>query len=193
MNLLKHLFQTFIMAFGKKDLVELVAAFAIAWVFYQVLAVLTGTGMPIVSVVSDSMLHAQDFNSFWGSKGSYYENLGISKENFAKFPAAGGLECGDLLFVTKSNPDIGDIVIYSKAGSGYTIVHRITEKTDTGYVTKGDNNFASDQPIVSSQLQGKMIFAMPLLGAPRLVLYYIEGFVTGRVVNLGGTCSIVRI
>lgn len=179
------------MAFGKKDALEILAAFAVAWLFYQGLSVITGTGMPIVSVVSDSMLHTQPFGGWWDSRGAYYSGIGIAEDEFAGFPAAGGLRCGDLLFVVKDDsPDIGDIVIYSRPGTGYTIVHRITEKTESGYVTKGDNNAGPDQPIFSSQLEGRMVFAMPLLGSPRLILYYMEGLITGRPLNLGGTCSL---
>ncbi|MBI2579447.1 MAG: signal peptidase I [Candidatus Aenigmarchaeota archaeon] len=182
------------MAFSKKDAVEIIVAFAVAWVFYQVLAVLTGTGMPLVSVVSDSMLHASSYDEWWNSKGEYYSGIGISKNDFAEFPAAGGLECGDLLFVVKdAAPETGDIVIYSKPGTGYTIVHRVVGINDDGYILKGDNNAAPDPLVRRSQVLGKMVFAMPLLGAPRLVLYYIEGFVTGRPLNLGGTCSLVRL
>ncbi len=182
------------MAFGKKDALEIVAAFVVAWLFYQGLSVITGTGMPIVSVVSDSMLHTQDFSGFWSSKGAYYSGIGIAEDDFAKFPAAGGLHCGDLLFIVRDDsPDVGDIVIYSRPGTGYTIVHRIVGKTESGYVTKGDNNAAPDQPILPSQIEGRMVFAMPLLGSPRLVLYYIEGMVTGRPLNLGGTCSLLDV
>ena len=51
------------MAIKKRDIIEIVVAFAAAWLFYQGLAFATGTAMPIVSVVSDSMeptLHRGD-------------------------------------------------------------------------------------------------------------------------------------
>ena len=182
------------MASRKKDILEIVVAFAAAWLFYQGLAAVTGTGMPIVSVVSDSMLHSGDFESWWESKGAYYDEREISMEDFSKFAAPGGLECGDLLFVVgDTDPEIGDIVIYSKPGFGYTIVHRVVEKTETGYVTKGDNNQLPDAPILASQIQGRSVFAMPLLGTPRLILYYIESLVSGAPVNLGGQCSLARV
>ncbi len=179
---------------ARKDILEIIVAFAAAWLFYQGLAAVTGTGMPIVSVVSDSMLHTSSFDQWWESKGAYYEGKGITRENFQRFAAPGGLECGDLLFVVgDTQPEIGDIVIYSKTGFGYTIVHRVVEKTAEGYITKGDNNELPDAPIHASQLQGRSVFAMPLLGTPRLILYYIESFVSGVPVNLGGTCSLARI
>jgi signal peptidase len=47
----------------KKDIIEIVVAFFAAWLFYQGLGFATGTEMPMVSVVSDSMepmLHRGD-------------------------------------------------------------------------------------------------------------------------------------
>ena len=182
------------MEFKKKDILEIIIAFVVAWMFYQSLAAVTGTGMPIVSVVSDSMLHSDSFDSWWQSKGQYYSSKGVQRETFTSFAAPGGLECGDILFVVGDpDPDIGDIVIYSKPGFGYTIVHRIVEKTAGGYVTKGDNNDVQDAPILSQQVQGRMAFVMPLLGAPRLMLYYIESIVSGVPLNLGGTCSLLKV
>ncbi|MDI6721425.1 MAG: signal peptidase I [Candidatus Aenigmarchaeota archaeon] len=180
--------------FTKKDALEIIIAFIVAWLFYQGLAVVTGTKMPIVSVVSDSMLHTEKFDNWWGSKSAYYSDLEISREDFKKFPVPRGLSCGDLLFITRDdNPRIGDVVIYSRPGSDYTIVHRIVDRSDNIYITKGDNNAAPDAPISNSQLQGRMVFAMPLLGSPRLALYYIESLFRGIPVNLGGQCSLARI
>jgi len=126
-----------------KDVLEIVAAFIIAWVFYQGLAFATGTSMPIVSVVSDSMEPV--------------------------------LHRGDLVFVVRPNDlKVGDIVIYRKEGSQFTIIHRIIQKTENGYIIKGDNNPGPDTPAVKSyQINGKVLFAAPLLGYPRLALYAV--------------------
>jgi len=128
-----------------KDIGEIVIAFLVAWVFYQGLAFATGTPMPIVSVVSDSM-----------------EPI---------------VHRGDLLFVMSAeDPQVGDIVIYQRSDVKYTIVHRIIEVNEEGYVTKGDNNPAPDPGIVivkKEQIIGKVLFAVPLLGYPRLALYVV--------------------
>ena len=126
-----------------KDIGEIVIAFVVAWVFYQGLAFATGTSMPIVSVVSDSM-----------------EPI---------------LHRGDLLFVLNSeDPQVGDIVIYQRSDVKYTIVHRIIEINEDGYITKGDNNPTADPYVVKrEQIVGKVLFAVPLLGYPRLALYVV--------------------
>lgn len=126
-----------------KDIGEIVIAFLVAWVFYQGLAFATGTSMPIVSVVSESM-----------------EPI---------------LHRGDLLFVLNADdPKVGDIVIYQRSDVKYTIVHRIIEINENGYIIKGDNNPAPDPGIVKKeQIIGKVLFAVPLLGYPRLALYAV--------------------
>mgnify|MGYP001590130163 CR=1 FL=1 len=139
------------MKFGKriesvpylKDVLEVALAFIIAWVFYQGLAFAAGTPMPIVSVVSESM-----------------EPI---------------LHRGDLVFVIKANDlKVGDIVIYQKAGDQFTIIHRIIEKREDGYIIKGDNNHGPDSGVVKPhQINGKVLFAVPLLGYPRLALYAV--------------------
>ena len=40
--------------FGTRDIIEIIFAVIVAWLFYQGLALATGTSMPIVSVVSQS-------------------------------------------------------------------------------------------------------------------------------------------
>jgi len=132
-----------------KDVSEIVIAFLVAWVFYQGLAFATGTSMPIVSVVSDSM-----------------EPI---------------LHRGDLLFVLNADdPQVGDIVIYQRSDVKYTIVHRIIEIQQGGYIIKGDNNPGPDlapdgKPLIvkKEQIVGRVLFAVPLLGYPRLALYVI--------------------
>ncbi len=126
----------------KRDVLEIVVAFVAAWLFYQGLAFATGTPMPIVSVVSDSMLPI--------------------------------LHQGDLLFVVRENVAIGDIAIYQQPGSSFTIVHRIVGMDGEQYIFKGDNNQVNDpRPVTREQILGKVWFATPLLGYPRMVLHLI--------------------
>ncbi len=140
-----------------KDILEIVLAFVIAWIFYQGLAFAAGTSMPIVSVVSESMEPV--------------------------------LHRGDLVFVVRPNDlKIGDIVIYQKActsadaarglcsreGDSTSIIHRIVQEAEGGYIIKGDNNPSPDSGIIRpEQVSGKVVLAMPLLGYPRLALFAV--------------------
>jgi signal peptidase len=129
-----------------KDILEILAAFAIAWLFYQFLIIITGTSMPLVSVVSGSMEPV--------------------------------LHRGDLVFaVGEPNPKTGDIIVYNRADFKYTIIHRVIAVTDQGYILKGDNNPGPDPGFANkNQFIGKAVFAVPLLGYPRLALSELTGY-----------------
>lgn len=82
------------------------------------------------------------------------------------------LHVGDLLIMSSADYQIGDIAAYQRGKM--TIIHRIIEINGDGYVFKGDHNSVPDPEVVSSsQIIGKVRMAVPLLGYPRLVLYWI--------------------
>jgi len=81
------------------------------------------------------------------------------------------LEKGDLILIKGTKKDdikIGDVVVY-EAENGF-IIHRVTELMDESFITKGDANTASDQPIKYDKVVGKTInlgdspIAVPYLG-----------------------------
>ncbi len=156
-----------------REAAEVVIAFVIAWLAYQGLAFAAGTPLPIVSVVSDSMYHDNYFESWWAGNGNFYRSININKSEFRSFQAPNGLSRGDLLFVVR--PDslkVGDIVIYDRLDR-LVIVHRVIEIGENHIVTKGDSNPVQDQTINISQVQGKMVFAIPVLGYPRFILHLV--------------------
>ncbi len=155
-----------------REIGEIVFAFFVAWLGYQALALATGTNMPIVSVVSDSMYHqSPEFDQWWHTRNSFYEDIGVSEVQFQNFPVRNGLSRGDLLFVINSVPKVGDVVIYQSPTAGYTIVHRVVQIRSDGYIVKGDNNVIPDPLVQFSQVKGKVVFAVPILGYPRLLLF----------------------
>lgn len=129
-----------------RDLIDFFAAIAAAFIFYKILTIATGSPVPIVSVASGSMI----------------PNL---------YP-------GDLVFaIEPKNLSIGDIIIYQAncyALPKKDIIHRVVKFENGKIITKGDNNPVEDPcPVEKSQIKGKVIFAVPLLGWPRLLLSYI--------------------
>ncbi len=156
-----------------KELLEIVSAFIIAFLAYQALSLATGTALPIVSVVSDSMYHTNHFDGWWLENGGLYSQYDIDEEQFRMFPVPNGLSRGDLLFVIQGDePKIGDIIIYRKSGSAFTIVHRLVDIADNGdYIIKGDNNKQADSPVKKEYVVGKVVFGVPVLGYPRLLLH----------------------
>lgn len=158
----------------RREVLEIIAAFFIAWAAYQVISVAAGTPLPIVSVVSDSMYHTNQFDTWWSANEEFYTKLGITEEDFKAFAAPNGLSRGDLLVVVRpDNPKIGDILIYRKFGSDFTIVHRLIDIQDEFYITKGDNNPVADSPVAKNYVVGKVVFATPILGYPRLLLHLV--------------------
>ncbi len=98
--------------------------------------------------------------------------------------ASGSMEdelyVGDIAIIQKCNANdvnVGDIIEYQM--EGYTIVHRIIEKTQRNgefyFVTKGDSNNAPDKEEVrENQLIGKVIFKIRYLGYPAIWLHIVQ-------------------
>lgn len=79
------------------------------------------------------------------------------------------------IYAPSSEYKIGDVIafnqVYGKEDSqtSFTIIHRITESTkfntQTAFLTKGDANDSADQnPVLASDIRGKVIFTIPYLG-----------------------------
>lgn len=75
------------------------------------------------------------------------------------------IETGDMFFVQSSESyEVGDIIVFeSSAESDETIItHRIIEENQDGFITRGDNNDATDQdlgnaPVSNQQIIGKVV------------------------------------
>ena len=87
--------------------------------------------------------------------------------------------------VNSENIKIGDIISYKDYTQNIIITHRVSEilnkEGKTYYITKGDRNSMPDKNNVEySQIQGKYLFTVPLLGK---VVSFITTL-TGAVVTL---------
>ena len=127
-----------------REIGEIAIAILVAVLVYYGLSFVLGTSMPIVSVVSGSMEPV--------------------------------LYRGDLIILVAPNDlKVKDVVIYQRPDISETIIHRIIEERDGGYIIKGDNNQVADPGIVrKNQILGKVIYAVPLLGYPRVLLFELE-------------------
>lgn len=69
------------------------------------------------------------------------------------------------LIITKAQDQyaVGDIVTYRTEGASVT--HRIIERTDSGWITKGDANNTPDGEIDPSSIVGKVVLIIPRVGA----------------------------
>src|SRR3989344_910977 len=120
-----------------------------------------------------------NFDTYWEHCGDWYDDRGISKSQFSKFSLHNGFRKGDIVVVWgRFTPEIGNIIIFKpnpESTAPRPIVHRIVS-IDNGIIgTKGDHNQAQLTPnnndyntdetqITESQIIGKVIFKIPLLG-----------------------------
>ena len=134
-----------------KEIIDTAIAFLIALAIYKLLGIALATPVPIVSVTSNSMRPS--------------------------------LHPGDLaLVVNASKLRVGEIVVYAADCPllpREDVIHRVVEINGSMIVTKGDNNATNPVPdpcpVRVEQVKGKIVFAIPLLGYPRLLLNLLLG------------------
>ena len=173
-------------------LANIVVAFlVIQYIVYPLLGIFLGTSYPIVAVVSESMEHGlyngvlcgknpndfkESFDNYWDVCGEWYEQKGITREEFKKFPFKHGFDKGDVIILWKANKanlQAGDILVF-RGARPQPIIHRIvdiSEEDGAYYVqTKGDHNSNSIQGstgetrITEERMVGKGILRIPYLG-----------------------------
>jgi len=166
-------------------IVSLILAFIIVkFIFFPLLSLILGTGLPLVVIESSSMSHSSSgtflgnlfsteasFSSWWDIQGSWYENTNLTKQKAEKWRFKTGMEKGDIIVVWgRGNLKIGDTIIFN-GNQKYPIIHRVINIQETNnqkiYSTKGDNNMGQleiEKSIQENQIIGKAVFRIPLLG-----------------------------
>jgi signal peptidase I len=142
-------------------IVNVVLAFLIVkFLFYPGLALITGTSLPLVAVISPSMEHRVSeegsvpticgqitdrsgrlsLEEWWDECGYWYvENTDVTLDDFRDFPLRNGFNKGDIILLRgPKDLEVGDIIVF-ESGKPYPIIHRIVD-IDYDLVTKGDNN-----------------------------------------------------
>ncbi len=183
---------------------NIVVAFVIIkFIVYPLLGLMLGTGLPIVAVVSESMDHDGSFDHWWATysvcensrpcqQSEWYEQFTITKEEFQNFPLHNGFQRGDVIVLTRANPDdveVGDTIVFD-ADRPYPIIHRVVRVYEKDgipyYETKGDHNtlqikgicyaenmnssYCLDETAVSSvSLRGKALARLPYLGYVKIL------------------------
>jgi signal peptidase I len=166
---------------------NLVVAFiVIKFLVYPGLGLALGTDFPIVAVVSESMEHGlhQDvicgqsfpefdasFDNWWDLCGSWYQNIGITKNQFQSFPLKNGFDKGDVIILWRADKvNVGDVLIF-QAYRTQPIIHRVVKvHSDGTYQTKGDHNSNSivngleETSINHNRVYGKGLLRVPYLG-----------------------------
>lgn len=77
------------------------------------------------------------------------------------------IDAGDMIFIQEiptENIKVGDVITFKETETKL-ITHRVIEKTNEGFVTKGDNNNVKDQGIVAPKaVVGKLAVTIPKAG-----------------------------
>jgi len=165
-------------------IVNIILAFVlIKFVIDPGLGFILGTDYPVVAVVSESMEHNENFNSWWSNSKKWYEQNGITEEQFSLFNFKNGFNKGDIMVLMGEKPadiQIGEIIVFSSPAKPDPIIHRVVKKTkkDEYYIftTKGDNHITNPSPIKDrisgldeteikeSQILGTAGFRIPFIG-----------------------------
>jgi signal peptidase I len=173
-----------------------VAFLVIRFLLYPLLGIILGTPFPIVAVVSESMEHGlhndvlcgrefhefrESFDNYWQVCGEWYENKGITKEQFSHFPFSQGFSKGDIIILWRAhekNLQVGDVLIF-QGNKPQPIIHRIValngENGDRNYQTKGDHNSDSiegdfgETTIGQERIYGQGLLKIPYLGWIKIV------------------------
>lgn len=73
------------------------------------------------------------------------------------------ISINDLVIIKKKDSyKKGEIIVYQKENT--LIVHRIVSINKNEIITKGDANTLIDDPIIKSDIKGKIIFSIPFIG-----------------------------
>ena len=76
------------------------------------------------------------------------------------------INTGALAFVNTrdATPSVGDVIAYD-IGDGTVVLHRVTDTSGQGYITKGDANESADQsPVSPNQVLGTYLLQIPEIG-----------------------------
>lgn len=169
----------------------IVAFLVIRFIVYPVLGLILGTSFPIVAVVSESMEHGphdgllcggevpefkESFKNYWSICGPWYEQQGITANQFQQFSFPNGFDKGDVIILWRAheqNLEIGDVLVF-QGNKPQPIIHRIVSiRTEDGkrvYQTKGDHNYNSigvglqEKDITEERIFGKGVIRLPYLG-----------------------------
>ncbi|MFA6460692.1 MAG: signal peptidase I [Candidatus Woesearchaeota archaeon] len=182
----------------------LVAFIIIKFVVYPLLGLVLGTGFPLVAVVSESMEHGlhddilcgqvfdqfpESFDNYWATCGNWYEQNGITKEQFKQFPLRNGFDKGDVIILWRANSHnihLGDVLVF-QGGKPQPIIHRVVkiwqEDGSYYYQTKGDHNSGSitgpsgETNIGINRTYGKGLLRIPYLGWVKILVVDLAGMV----------------
>ncbi|MGC8940483.1 MAG: hypothetical protein ACP5JY_00365 [Candidatus Nanoarchaeia archaeon] len=164
----------------------LIVLFLSKYIIYPLIGLALGTSFPFVVVVSSSMDHYnKDFDNWWEANKAWYLERNITKEQFQAFPFKDGFKKGDVFVVRGiKNISVGDVIIYTIPSQKDPIIHRVVNKSEDYYETKGDANqgqFGFEKVVLPSQIKGKAVIKIPYLGWIKVGLFEIVSKIKSKI------------
>lgn len=151
----------------------LIAFLLVKFLIYPGLSLVFGTSLPIVAVISGSMEHDGSFDEWWVKHEDFYLSKLITKQQFQMYPLKNGFDKGDVIILIGTNKDelqVGEVIVF-QSQKPYPIIHRVVDKHENYFETKGDNNIGqnvdfdlNEKEILPEQIIGKAVFRIPYLG-----------------------------
>lgn len=189
-------------------IVNIIIAFIlIKFILYPGIGLLLGTNLPVVAVISESMEHDGNFDTWWNSYATCYENnttkkctqaewynyYGISKEEFLEYRMRNGFNKGDIIVlqgVTFEELQVGEVLVF-QSKLAYPVIHRVVAKNDL-IETKGDHNYnqirdmaLNEKYITKDQIIGKAWIKIPYLGYVKILFTQLIQCVTFNECKFG--------
>lgn len=155
-------------------IVNAVLAFVlIKFVVYPGLGIVLHTNHPVVAVISNSMQHQAEFESWWKGMEGFYSKHNITKEEFEGFWMSKGFSKGDIIILKGKKPadiGVGEVIVFD-GNRPEPIIHRVVSKwqSDGSYYfsTKGDRNTNQrdeEREISEGRLVGTALLRVPYVG-----------------------------
>ncbi|MCK4309998.1 MAG: signal peptidase I [Methanomicrobia archaeon] len=165
----------------------IIVALVIYFAFKYILVFALGANPPFAVVVSGSMHHSEDFDSWWPSNYKGYEVYKIDEEIFSNFSLKNGFSRGDIVIIKKEeNIKVGDVIVFNTPSLSVPVVHRVVrikEDDQKYYLTKGDNNGFADtyywgkEGTPEDKVIGKVVMVIPKIGYPSIWLKQLLGMI----------------
>ena len=161
----------------------------IKFVVYPGLGLILQTNHPVVAVISNSMEHQSEFETWWKAMGPFYAKHNITEKQFASFRMSGGFNKGDIIILKGKKPEkiwIGEIIVFD-GSRPEPIIHRVVGKWKSGetqyFSTKGDRN--SDQrdeekEIKEDRIVGTAWLRVPYVGYVKILFTELVNGIRGK-------------
>ncbi len=171
-------------------IVNAILAFVlIKFLVYPGLGLALHTNHPVVAVISDSMQHHSEFETWWKGMEKFYSKYNITKEEFTGFRMSKGFSKGDIIILKGKKPadiGIGEVIVFD-GNRPEPIIHRVVKKWESGgtyyFSTKGDRN--SDQrdeekEINENRLVGTAWVRVPYVGYVKIIFTELVNNIRGK-------------